>query len=461
MLEDILRKQKSLFETGLQTVLRGQENRYRTISIQNGNLVANSRSEDRGVCARVYCNGAYGFASAADYSEAAAAKVIKAATENARYLDKFNTDKKVAYPSLVNDFLTSPRMIIDYEQKKLVELCQEVDAHIEKTYPDLLSRSLTYREDTMEKLIVTSDAADGHVAYPRCNMIVKLSKMDKNGNPQELFEVFGGFGHAGDNFGNLDALYEKIDLLYKRVSEKTEGVFAEAGLKTVILHPDVAGMIAHEAIGHTVEADLVQGGSVAGPNLGKQVSSELISIVDYAHTAFGETAPLPVYIDDEGVIAKDAMLIENGILKGYMHDRESAKAYGVDPCGNARGYIFSDEPLIRMRNTAVLPGKDKLEDMIASVDDGYYLLCTGNGQADLTGEFMFGINFGYEIKNGKLGRAILDTTVSGVAFDMLKTVDMVSDTVIWASCGTCGKKQPMPVAMGGPAIKCKISIGGR
>ena len=113
-----------------------------------------------------------------------------------------------------------------------------------------------------------------------------------------------------------------------------------------------------------------------------------------------------------------------------------------------------------MRNTAVLPGKDKLEDMIASVDDGYYLLGTGNGQADLTGEFMFGITCGYEIKNGKIGRAILDTTVSGIAFDMLKTVDMVSDSMIWWA-GMCGKKQMMPVSTGGPAIKCKITIGGR
>lgn len=101
-----------------------------------------------------------------------------------------------------------------------------------------------------------------------------------------------------------------------------------------------------------------------------------------------------------------------------------------------------------MRNTAVLPGKSRLEDIIASVDDGYYLVDTNNGQADTTGEFMFGVCMGYEIKKGKLGRAILDTTITGVAFDMLKTVDMVSDTMHWSGAGTCGKKQPMPVAMG-------------
>ncbi len=155
------------------------------------------------------------------------------------------------------------------------------------------------------------------------------------------------------------------------------------------------------------------------------------------------------------------MLIDKGILTGYMNSRESAEHFGMKPQGNARAFGFSDEPLIRMRNTAVLPGTDKLEDIIASVEDGYYLIDTNNGQADTTGEFMFGVNMGYEIKGGRLGRALLDTTISGVAFDMLKTVDRVSDTMTWTSAGVCGKKQPMPVGMGGPALRCKVMIGGR
>jgi len=131
------------------------------------------------------------------------------------------------------------------------------------------------------------------------------------------------------------------------------------------------------------------------------------------------------------------------------------------PTGNARAYQFSDEPLVRMRNTAILPGTDRLDDMIASIDDGYYLIRPSNGQADSTSEFMFGVTLGYEIKNGKIGRAIRDTTISGVAFDMLKTVTMVSPDMKWLSSGMCGKKQPIPVGMGGPAIKCKVTIGGR
>jgi TldD protein len=131
------------------------------------------------------------------------------------------------------------------------------------------------------------------------------------------------------------------------------------------------------------------------------------------------------------------------------------------PTGNARGYRFSDEPLIRMRNTAILPGDSKLDDMIESVEDGYYLMQSSNGEADSTSEFMFGVVMGYEIKNGKLGRALKDTTISGVAFDMLKTVTALSDDMAWTSAGMCGKKQPIPVGMGGPAVKCRINIGGK
>ena len=133
----------------------------------------------------------------------------------------------------------------------------------------------------------------------------------------------------------------------------------------------------------------------------------------------------------------------------------------MEPLGNARAFTFSDEPLIRMRNTAILPGNSKLGDMISSIDDGYYLVKTGNGQADTTGEFMFSVDLAYEIKKGKLGRAVRETTISGVAFEMLKTVDMLSDDMVWESSGFCGKKQPMTTGMGGPAVRCDMNIGGK
>ncbi len=256
-------------------------------------------------------------------------------------------------------------------------------------------------------------------------------------------------------------MFPGIEKLYNHLVKKTEGVFPDAGDKECVLDADLAGILAHEAIGHTTEADLVLGGSVAGNLINKEAASPLVNLTDFANTAFGKTCPMPIYIDDEGTKAADAIIIENGILKSFMHNKESAARFNVKPTGNARAFAFSDEPLIRMRNTAILPGKSKLEDMIASVKDGYYLIKSSNGQADSTSEFMFGIVLGYEIKNGKLGRAIKDTTISGVAFDMLKTVTMVSDDMTWSAGGMCGKKQLIPTGMGGPAVKCRITIGGK
>ncbi len=461
MLQDIIGCKKELFADGVQTVLRGHENRNRRVVLLKGNLVQNARSESAGINARVNNRGTFGFASIAEYTPEAAEKVIRAATENALFLGRHSGRDMILPPSPCKGTVPLNGQITDAEQKLAIELCQTLDRYISEKYPDLSSRTVVYTEDSQDRIVYTSDACDGHLVTPRCYVYVMMSAETKKGVPVELFKAFGGYGSFFDHFTSPEKLYPGIDELYKKLMDKKEGIYADAGYKTVVLGGMMGGMLAHEAVGHTVEADLVRGGSVAGPNLHKRVASEMVTMVDFAHTYEGNPAPLPVYLDDEGVRAVDDVLIKDGILTGYMNDRESAAEYGMTPTGNARGWTFSDEPLIRMRNTCILPGKHSVEDLIASVDDGYYLIDSGNGQADLTGEFMFGVTCGYEIKNGKLGRALLDTTVTGVAFDMLKTVDMVSDKVEWSSSGFCGKKQPMAVGMGGPHMRCKIMIGGR
>ena len=461
MLQDILTDKKVLFADGAHTELRGQNNRNRRAVLLNGDLMGNVRSDVSGVSARVYKGGVYGFSSMAEFTGEAAEKVLKAATENAAFMDRHAGIGKPALPGMPLKQMPTQEDIRDAEQKLYVDFAHEVDAYIAKKYPKLLSRTIVAMEDSMEKLIVTSDGASGHILAPRSYLYVIMSAQTEAGTPVELHRPFGGSGVFGDNFNDPAALYADIDTIYEWLMQKREGVYADAGEKIVILGGMMSGMLSHEAVGHTVEADLVLGGSVAAHNLNKRVASDLVTLTDFAHTAFGETCPLPVYIDDEGTEAVDSPLIENGILTGYMNNRESAQHFGMTPQGNARAWLFSDEPLIRMRNTSVHPGKDKLEDMIASIDDGYYLIESNNGQADTTGEFMFGVTMGYEIKKGKLGKALLDTTISGVAFDMLKTIDMVSDKVVWCSSGMCGKKQPMPVGMGGPALRCRVKIGGR
>lgn len=459
MIEKDLKKYTSLFKG--YTELRLQENRNTRVVFLNGNLVANERSSGSGVSARVYQNGSWGFASTCDMQNTAIESVIKTAYDNSVFLDSKLKKGLGALPAILgvsdNAFFTQkPRMT----QKELVDFASEVDVHIAKTYKNLKSRNVFISELEMEKSLITSDGSIAYSMIPRTIAVVALT-IEKDGIPIDLYEVFGARGQFEDVFEKPSDLFPKIEELYNHLVKKTEGVFPDAGNKECVLDADLAGILAHEAVGHTTEADLVLGGSVAANLLNKEAASPLVNLTDFANTAMGKTCPVPVYIDDEGTKAEDTVIIKDGILKSFMHNKESALHFNVKPTGNARAFAFSDEPLVRMRNTAILPGKSKLEDMIASVDDGYYLIKSSNGQADATSEFMFGIVLGYEIKNGKLGKAIKDTTISGVAFDMLKTVSMVSDDMSWSCGGMCGKKQSIPVGMGGPAVKCRINIGGK
>ncbi|MBQ9289349.1 MAG: TldD/PmbA family protein [Clostridia bacterium] len=461
MLQELFSGLKATFSASAQTELRGQLNRSRRVSMLAGNIVSNSRTDISGVSARVYKNGTYGFSSIAEYSDEAARAVLQAASENADFMDLHAGRGLPSLPPLGKKHFPLTQDIRDVPQSAYIDFLRALDAYMKEHCPGLISRSLSATEDSMEKMLLTSDSMDAHTILPRSYCYLIMTAETPDGAPVELLQAVGGEGTFDLNFTDPALIYPQIDQLYDRIMHKREGVYADAGKKTVILGGMMTGMLSHEAVGHTVEADLVLGGSVAGHCLGRQVASEKVTLTDFAHTAFGERCPLPVFVDDEGTEATDVPIIENGILTGYMNSRQSALHFGMKPRGNARAWLFSDEPLIRMRNTAVHPGTDKLEDMIASIDDGYYLIESGNGQADTTGEFMFGVTMGYEIRHGKLGRALLDTTISGVAFDMLKTVDMVGDTVVWSSSGFCGKKQPMPVGMGGPALRCQVTIGGR
>ncbi len=464
MLQDYLQAYVNKYGFSGYTELRAQQNRNRSVVMLNGSLTANNSGTSRGLSARVVKGGAYGFASGTGYGDdlEAIAKVVQTASSHAAFLDSRVQRGKPDFPANA-PFVRKDGLEHDVpvEQSYLLGIVDELDSYIAERFPKLLSRRIFARVLDMEKLLYTSDGVVSHSYVPRSNVYVFMTTQDKDGQPVELYDVMGGYGNFLSTFPNAGDFFGKLEEQYEQLILKAEGVYAKPGIQTVILDSDLAGILAHEAVGHTVEADFVETGSVGGPMFGKQVASEKVSLVDIAHTAFGKLAPVPVFVDDEGTLTQDQMLIENGILTGYMHNKESALKYGHTPNGNARAFDFSDEPLIRMRNTCILPGTDKLEDMIASVEDGYYFTDMNNGQADSTGEFMFGVPMGFEIKNGKLGRAVKDTTVSGVAFEVLKTADMVSDTVTWTNSGMCGKKQMIPVGMGGPAIKVQINVGGR
>jgi TldD protein len=444
------------------TELRLHTNHQSSIAMMGGTVMNNQAGSVGGVSARSYQDGAFGFASLPSLSDDVVPRVLELATENADLLQRRSTRRAGDLPEAgsgtgVFDFRSSRSPLTAHEK---IEFVRAIDAYLRATYPDLLNIDVYLSTLSIEKGLVNSAGAATYSFMPRATFGVSLSYMASDGVVQ-LSDQFGGFGEAQDHLRDVEELRPALDRLYTELRQKADGVHCEPGEHDVILDSAVAGILAHEAIGHTCEADLVLGGSIAGDHIGDMVASEKVSLADFGGRGPDGKASIAISVDDEGTPCRDVTIIENGVLKEFMHNKVTAQAMGVEPTGNARAFAFNDEPLVRMRNTAILPGNDRLDDMIGAVDRGYYFKRHGAGQADFTSEFMFGVVCGYEIVNGKLGRAVRDTTISGIAFDMLKTVTHVSDEMTWSEGGMCGKKQPMPVGLGGPAIKCRISVGGR
>jgi TldD protein len=316
-----------------------------------------------------------------------------------------------------------------------------------------------YNEIVEEKAIVTSDGACAElkIVQPEISLSAIAEKNGERSTTQTAAGVSGGwnclYAHPSLNDMVAETAKRAVDLL----SAKNP----EGGKKTCILSPSVVGLLCHEAIGHTVEADFVKAGSVAAGKIGERVGSDLVSIADSGKDEFTNYAVGNLPFDDEGVETERTMIIKNGTLTSYLHNRETAAEFGVDPTGNARAWSFKDEPIIRMRNTYFLPGNKTLAQMIAEVEDGYLVEGAGGGQADSNGEFMFGTGWAWRIKNGKKAEMLRKATLSGIAFDVLKTVDAVSKEFMWdLGTGYCGKGQPAKVDAGGPYVRCQITVGG-
>jgi len=316
-----------------------------------------------------------------------------------------------------------------------------------------------YKEILEEKAIVTSDgvACSLKLAQPEFSMTAIAEKDGDRTTGHKGAGVSGGwnclFKHPSLDHAVEETARIAVDLLAAK--------YPEGGQKTVILAPAVVGLLCHEAIGHTVEADFVKSGSVAQGKIGHRVASDLVTMADSGCETISGYAVGNLPFDDEGVETENTIIIKDGILSSYLHNRESAQEFGVAPTGNARAWLFNDEPLIRMRNTYLLPGTSRLADMIAGVEDGYLVEGAGSGQADANGEFMFGTGYVWRIRGGKKVELLREATLSGIAFDVLQTVDAVSQEFLWdLGTGYCGKGQAAKVDAGGPYVRCKITVGG-
>lgn len=368
-------------------------------------------------------------------------RLIRAAAKNAgNQTDFFCPLSGQSVPAFSEDILT--------DLEKYREILEQI--FCKNRVPDRCRLYLELRGSLAEKRILSGYNQFKETDYHKIYFSVQISDME---NLQNTVSHTFPYNKRVDIGAMIHQLSESV------IWNREHGIrTCNPGFYECILHPEATALMIHEAIGHAMEADIAFGdGNRARKTF--PIVNEKITVVDFANRAFGKETPVPVYIDDEGTKCEDVELIKNGQPGRYMNNRWYAERFFGGACtGNARAYFYRDSPLIRMRNTVLLPGRHPREDMFASVRDGYYLTKVENGQADTGGRFTFRIAEGYRIKNGKLLYAVRGNSVVGDIFGFLNNITDLSAEFQWLEGRLCSKKQVVPVGMGGPYVQCRLFL---
>ncbi len=444
--------------------LRYHRKKTRAVVVEKGRVDTAQSTEHSGVGVRVLEDGTWGFASTDRVEASSIERAIRNARAAAKASARARAQRCAPLPrvDLARGRFESSGVdeLLGRGIESTIDLVMRIEAETRAKSAAIQSASCAYSEVYEEKGIVTSDGAKAWTRLIRPEFRVG-AVASKAGEIQRGYESSGATGGFECLFRTAqpEQLSERAA---QRAVDLLSASYCDGGRSKVLLSPALVGMLTHEAVGHTVEADFVAAGSVAAGKLGHRVASELVTLCDSGTSEYHDGAGGTLRVDDEGVLAGRTTIIEHGILRSYLHDRESAARDGVAPTGNARAYEFDNEPLIRMRNTYIAPGDADLAEMIASIDDGYILEGAANGQADSNGEFMFGTREAYRIRGGKKGELLRGVNISGTAFDVLRSVDRVGRDFQWdLGSGHCGKGQPAKVDAGGPWISCEVVLGGR
>jgi TldD protein len=315
-----------------------------------------------------------------------------------------------------------------------------------------------YRDSAQNIYIATSEGTI--VEDERISTLAFIHVVAAEGDVlQTGYEPIGGF--IGFELFEKDS-FEKIAV---NVAQRAVAMLSvrkiSGGRMPVVISADAGGTMIHEAVGHGLEADLAQQGlSVYSNKIGQQIASPLITVID------DSTLPNKrgsFRFDDEGVPSQKTILVENGILKGYMYDRLTAMKDKVASTGNGRRESYECRPIPRMTNTFIAPGDDDPHEIIKSVNIGFFIKKMGGGQVNtVTGEFVFEVSEGYMIEKGQIGEPVRGATLIGNGPEVLKSIDMVGNDIGF-SIGTCGKDaQGVPVADAMPTVRIpEIVVGGK
>lgn len=429
-----------------------------SLSLEEGRIRSANMASVAGVGVRVIKGSQVGYAYSDDLDDQALNRAALTAARIAGESSKEAPEVNVS-PASIPQHYRIPVSPSDVEIKRKVALLLSGDEAARSYDPKILQVMGSWVDQSRSVLVANTE---GHLAEDLQDMCrMQFSVVASDGKDRRTGS-YGGGGRV--SFGHFETFSpQKVAREAARQAVAMLGaVDAPAGPQSVVLAPGWSGVLLHEAVGHGLEADFIRKKtSLFAGKLGQKVASEHVTVIDDGTLA---SARGSLNVDDEGKPAQRKVLIENGILKGYLYDRLNADLMGQQSTGSGRRESFRHVPLPRMTNTFLAPGKYSPDEIVASVDKGLYCAQFGGGQVDISnGNFVFEVSEAYLIEKGRLTRPVKGAMLIGVGPTAMQKVSMVgSDPAHDPGMGTCGKNgQSVPVGVGLPTLRIDdLTVGG-
>lgn len=427
------------------------------LAFDDGRLKTATYDTQQGFGLRCVADESTGYAHSSDMSEAS----LTRASDAVQAVKSGHSGTLADGPTRTNIQLygdENPLGDQTFEQK--AALLQEIDAYARAKDPRVrqVTASMAGEWQAVEIIRAGGQVVRDIRPLVRVNVSVVVGEGDRQESGS--YGVGGREGYSA--WISPDQWQGQVDEALRQALVNLDSVPAPAGEMEVVLGNGWPGILLHEAIGHGLEGDFNRKKTSAFAGLlGERVASPGVTVVDDGTIAKRRGS---LSVDDEGTPTSNTVLIEDGILKGYMQDRMNARLMGMDPTGNGRRESFAHQPMPRMTNTYMLDGDKDPEEILKSVKNGLYAVSFGGGQVDITsGKFVFTVTEAYMIENGKVGAPVKGATLIGNGPDVLTKVSMIgNDMALDPGIGTCGKAgQGVPVGVGQPTLKLSgLTVGG-
>ncbi len=431
-----------------------------SIELKNGEVSRAVAGTESGACVRVLFNGAWGFASTPEPRKAPLVETADKAARIARGISENVTEKSSLAPvKPAVDDVTVPMKdnFMDVPIGQKIDMITATHDAVKK-YEFVTNDMVTYKDTYTVEEFYSSEGAAVVARTPRVFWQLELAGR-KDDQAQSVRRRIGKT--SGLEALDGDAQEKMADSAVASLIALLSGKSPPSGPMPVIADPDLAGVFAHEAVGHASEADLVStGDSLFAGRIGEQIGSDMVTIRDDATVP--EMNGSMVY-DNEGVKAGNKVLIRKGVLNDFIQSRETAAKLGMTPNGGARAESYHGRPLVRMSNTFFEKGDRDFKELLEGVKLGVYAKGTRGGQVNTAqGFFQFNAQESYLIENGEITKPLRDVSLSGRTLDILKLIDGVGKDEDLTGVGICGKGQMVPVGDGGPHIRiARCVVGGR